>query len=118
MEFFQNFAQQIKAFYQNITQQQRVLFAVVVAAAIISVIGIFAFSGPTYGTLYSNLSPQDANQIVKKLQEKSIEYKLESEGTTILVPDDKIYDLRLALAGEGIPNSSIVGYEIFDRSNL
>jgi flagellar M-ring protein FliF len=118
MEFFQNFAQQIKAFYQNLTQQQRVLFAVVVAAAIISVVGIFAFSGPTYGTLYSNLSPQDANQIVKKLQEKSIKYKLESEGTTILVPDDKIYDLRLALAGEGIPNSSIVGYEIFDRSNL
>ncbi len=118
MEFFRNLAQQIKAFYQNLTQQQRVLFAVVVAAAIISVVGIFAFSGPTYGTLFSNLSPQDANQIVKKLQEKNTKYKLESEGTTVLVPDDQIYDLRLSLAGEGIPNSSIVGYEIFDRSNL
>ena len=103
MEFFRNLAQQIKAFYQNLTQQQRVLFAVVVAAAIISVVGIFAFSGPTYGTLFSNLSPQDANQIVKKLQEKNTKYKLESEGTTVLVPDDQIYDLCLSLAGKEFP---------------
>ena len=34
------------------------------------------------------------------------------------MPKQKVYELRLALAGEGLPQTSLIGYEIFDRTNL
>ncbi len=33
----------------------------------------------------------------------------------VLVPSDKVYDTRLALAGQGLPRGTGVGYEIFDQ---
>jgi flagellar M-ring protein FliF len=47
-----------------------------------------------------------------------VPYTLEDGGKTILVPKSQIYELRLSLAGEGLPQSSVIGYEIFDRTNL
>jgi flagellar M-ring protein FliF len=67
---------------------------------------------------FSNLEPGDASKIIEKLKERKIEYKLRDDGRTILVPKQNVYELRLQLAGEGLPNSSIVGYEIFDKGNI
>ena len=68
--------------------------------------------------MFSNLEPQDASKIVEKLKERKISYRLVNGGRTILVPKQNIYELRLQFAGEGLPNSSIVGYDIFDKSNI
>jgi flagellar M-ring protein FliF len=55
---------------------------------------------------------------VDKLKEKAVPYQLDDGGKTIRIPKDQVYDLRLSLAGEGLPQSSIIGYELFDRANL
>lgn len=67
--------------------------------------------------LYSNLSEEDAGQIVEELQSKKIPYDLVSSGT-ILVPADKVYDIRLQLAGQGLPQGAGVGFEIFDNTSF
>jgi flagellar M-ring protein FliF len=36
----------------------------------------------------------------------------------VLVPNDRVYDLRLRLASEGIPQGGGVGFEIFDKSSF
>lgn len=98
---------------------QRLALAAVALGAIAAIVALVMVANrPSYGILFSNLDPQDAAKIVEKLQEKKIPYQLEDAGKTILVPKEKIYDVRLSLAGEGLPQSSIVGYEIFDRTNL
>lgn len=71
-----------------------------------------------YRPLFSNLSSEDAGEIVKKLKEQKVPYRLESDGKAISVPSDKVYDLRLSLASEGLPQGSGVGFEIFDRKNF
>jgi flagellar M-ring protein FliF len=47
-----------------------------------------------------------------------VQYKLEDNGNTILVDKSQLYDTRIQLAGEGLPSESIVGYELFDKTNL
>lgn len=71
-----------------------------------------------YRPLFSNLTSEDAGEIVKSLKEQKIPYQIESDGKAILVPADKVYDLRLSLASDGLPQGGGVGFEIFDRKNF
>jgi flagellar M-ring protein FliF len=71
-----------------------------------------------YSTLYSDLSPEDAGEIVSKLKEQRIPYKLTAGGTTLMVPADQVYELRLSLANNGLPAGGNVGFEIFDANNF
>lgn len=104
---------------RKLSLAQRVALGAVALGAIAGIILLVTVvNKPTYGTLFTNLAPQDASKIVEKLQEKKIPYELDNAGKTILIPKEKIYDIRLSLAGEGLPQSSVIGYEIFDRTNI
>ncbi len=110
---------QLAQFLRRLSTRQRIsLGAVVVGGVVMLIFLVSVLNRPSYGTLFSNLSEQDASKIVEKLKEKSIPYVLEDGGKTIQVPRQQIYDLRLSFAGEGLPQSSVIGYEIFDRTNL
>jgi flagellar M-ring protein FliF len=75
-------------------------------------------SAPVMEPLYSGLPMQDSGVIVKELDKQGIKYELRANGGQILVPADQVLKLRVALAQQGIPsNGSLVGYEIFDRSD-
>lgn len=110
---------QFSQFIRTLTLRQRLMFGGIVLAGIIAIGSVVSIvNRPSYATLFSNVSSQDASKIVEKLKEKSVPYTLEDGGKSILVPKQQVYDLRLALAGEGLPQSSVIGYEIFDRTNL
>jgi flagellar M-ring protein FliF len=93
-----------------------------VAILVVATVGfgtlIFWNTRPDYQVLFSNLSSEDAGDIVQKLKEKKIPYELTYGGTAVQVPRDQVYDLRLALATEGLPKGGGVGFEVFDRTNL
>lgn len=69
-----------------------------------------------YQILYSNLGPEDAGQVVVRLKEMKVLYR--AEGNVIYVPSSRVYDLRLELASQGIPQGGGVGFEIFDKTQL
>lgn len=71
-----------------------------------------------YQLLYNNISPQDGGTIVAKLKEQKIPYRIEAGGTMIMVPGDKVHELRLSLAGEGLPGGGTVGFELFDNPDF
>ena len=89
---------------------------------LLSIVGfgslIFWNSQPDLQVLFSNLSPDDAGEMVNKLKEKKIPFSLSHSGTTLLVPKDQVYDLRLSFAAEGLPKGGGVGFEVFDRTNI
>ena len=68
--------------------------------------------------LFTNLSPEDAGEIVKKLKDAKTPYQITPDGKGILIPADKVYEQRLTLASEGLPQGGGVGFEIFDRKNF
>lgn len=72
----------------------------------------------SFRPLFSSLSSEDASGIVQKLKEKGIDYRINDNGTTILVPEAKVAELRLEMAGAGLPKTGRIGYEIFDKTNF
>ncbi|MBW7886946.1 MAG: flagellar M-ring protein FliF [Bacteroidetes bacterium] len=110
---------QLAVLFQRFTPRQKFIIAAVSAAALTALILLVTvFNKPSYGILFSNLNEQDASKIVQSLKEKSVPYSLEDGGKTILVPKQQLYELRLDLASSGLPNQSLIGYEIFDRTNF
>ncbi len=89
-----------------------------VVAFVISVIFLFNVSSPSYSSLYSNLSTEDRNIISAKLNRMGISHKVVEENSQILVHVDKVLNIRMMLAEEGLPTSgSFVGYEVFDHDD-
>lgn len=115
----QSFIEQSTNFFKRLSTGQKLIFGgAILLVAIIIIILISSASKQNMAVLYNSLDPQDAAKIVEILNEKQIKYELRDNGTTILIERDKIYETRLQLASEGLPQTSTVGYEIFDRTNL
>ena len=94
----------------------------IAGVALLSVIAfavlIFVANRTDYRPLFTNLTAEDAGEIVKKLKEAKTPYQITADGKGILVPSDKVYELRLSLASEGLPQGGGVGFEIFDRKSF
>ncbi|GGK18208.1 flagellar M-ring protein [Pilimelia terevasa] len=75
-------------------------------------------SKPAMAPLFSNLSGQDASAIVENLTSTGVEYELTDGGATIMVPSDKVYDLRLQMSGEGLPAQADTGYALLDKQGI
>jgi flagellar M-ring protein FliF len=108
--------QKVQGFWQKSTTPQRIL----IAGLSVFVVCVFIFliwwlNQPNYGVLYSNLYPEDAATAVKALDKAKVDYQLKNNGTTILVPQDQVYNLRLKIAGQGKMHGQGVGFELFDE---
>src|SRR5436853_763230 len=111
--------EQVKAFFQRYTLQQKLMLAG--SAALVMVLLwalVFFMNRVEFQTLYADLDPQEAQGIVQKLQELKVQYELGTDGRTIKVPSDKIAELRIQLASQGLPETGRIGFEIFDRTNF
>ncbi|MEY3729363.1 MAG: flagellar M-ring protein FliF [Pseudomonadota bacterium] len=73
-------------------------------------------SQPVMGLLYADLAQRDAGQVIAALDRLRIPYRVEGNGSRIMVADDQVGRVRLSLAREGLPAGGNVGYEIFDRN--
>lgn len=71
-----------------------------------------------FATLFRDLDPSEASQILEGLKAEKIEYKLENQGRNILVPRGIVDEQRIVYAAQGLPRSGTVGWEIFDKSQL
>src|SRR5699024_6108055 len=75
-------------------------------------------SRPTYAPLFTGLSAEDANTIVDQLRTNGVAYELTDGGSTVLVPEDSVYDQRLQAAAAGLPSSSTGGYSLLDEMGV
>jgi flagellar M-ring protein FliF len=73
---------------------------------------------PDYQVLYSGLAQSDASQVVAKLKEIKVPYQLEGDGTVIKVPQDQVYETRLAMASAGLPRGQGIGFEVFNEVKM
>ncbi|MCL4539706.1 MAG: flagellar M-ring protein FliF [Bacteroidetes bacterium] len=107
---------QFSSVLKKLTIKQKVGIGLSVIVSIIALVLLVRWANqPTYGVLFSNLEAKDASKIMDKLKQQAVPYEIGEGGKAILVPKDKVYELRLQMAGAGLPQSSTVGYEIFDK---
>jgi flagellar M-ring protein FliF len=112
--------EQAKQFYSKLNKMQKIIIFGAMGIVIIGIIAIMISTGEKkeFAVLFSDLDPKDAGKIVESLKAKNINYELTEQGRTVLIEKGVVYDTRLDLAKDGLPEQGGVGYEIFDKTNL
>ncbi len=110
---------QLRGIWSQLGASQRLSVA---AATFVLVAGLatlaFWSSHADYGLLYGGLADSEAAKVISALDDAKVPYKVGAGGGSILVPQDKVYTMRMQLAGRGIPQGEGVGFEIFDKPNF
>ncbi|CAM8328162.1 Flagellar M-ring protein [Morganella morganii] len=89
------------------------------AAAIAVIVALFLWMrSPDYRVLLSNLSAKDGGDIVSQLTQMNMPYQLADNGSAILVPADRVHELRLKLAQAGLPKGGNTGFELLDKEQF
>ena len=115
MDFFQK----ISAVWQKISLVQRALLIGLLLTFIgAGVLLTYWARRPDMRMLYQEIAPEEASRITEKISEKGIVYELRSGGTSIYVPKEQVYQLRLDMAKEGLPIGEQGGYKIFDNEKI
>lgn len=117
MNTLQAYLEQMKAIFSGLSRTQKILYtgATLLLAGSLAYILYFT-SRAEYVPLFTGLSQSDMGEVANSLKAKKISYQLSSN--TIEVPKEQLYETRLALAAEGIPKGSGIGFEIFDQQKL
>ncbi|NWH03482.1 flagellar basal-body MS-ring/collar protein FliF [Desulfobacter latus] len=111
--------EKIITMFKEMSMIRKVLLGGLLLVLVAGFITMFVWANKTpYQTAYSGLNQEDAAAVVDVLKSTNTPYRLTGDGTTILVPDSMVYDVRLTMAKEGIPKGAGVGYEIFDKSEF
>lgn len=78
----------------------------------------FLFLRADYVPLFEDMREDDASAIVTELDKQGIAYQLQNDGQDILVAEADVGTARLGLAGSGIAPGGIVGFELFNESDM
>jgi flagellar M-ring protein FliF len=75
-----------------------------------------------YRVLFPNLSEKDGGQIIERLAQMNVPYKFAEGGGTLMVPANRVHELRMKLSAAGLPSggtgghSAGPGYELLDKT--
>jgi flagellar M-ring protein FliF len=118
MDKIKAMAMQLLTIWQQLGLNQKVTVAAsgLLVAGALSVV-VFFTSKTDFALLYGNMDSKSAGEIITVLEEQNIPYEAGAGGTSIMVPREKVYSLRMTLASRGLPKAGDVGWELFDNKN-
>lgn len=90
----------------------------VVALVVVGTLFVHLESQPNFQPLFTNLQASDAGAVTAQLVSAKIPYRLDSGGTTVLVPANLVDQERVALAAQGLPTSGTVGFSTLEKSGI
>lgn len=110
---------QAQEYWQGLSTRQRWQLGIIFISVFTGLILLIIFGSRTrYVPLYTNLADEDSAEVVRKLEEMKVPYKVSKDGSTISVPDERKYQTRWELANAGIPKGGVQGFELFDQTKL
>lgn len=102
-------------FFKNLSKKAKILIAVgavvVIAGAIVTAV---VLNHKEYVVLFSDVSEEEATQIVGHLQDSGVDYQYEGDGT-IMVEESVADQTRADLVYEGYPKSGFT-YDVFTEN--
>ena len=115
-----NILEQAKIFANKLNKNQKWILGGLSALVLGGVITLIVslYEPPETTTLFNNLEATDASKIIDYLKANKINYELRENATTIVVPKNRVDEIRMAVANQGLIQDSYVGYELFDKTNL
>ena len=99
--------------FKEMSMPRKISFGIFTMVVVAGFAALFIWTNKTkFQAAYIGLSQDDASLVVGQLKESNTPYKITGDGTTIMVPEDIVYDVRLSMAREGIPKGGGDGFEI------
>ena len=103
----------------QLSNQQKILLMVAVAAVIALVVASSTWlKQADYRILFSNIAERDGGAIIAALDQMNIPYKFNESGGAILIPSNKVHEVRLRLASQGLPKGGGVGFELMENQKF
>ena len=103
----------------GLDQGQRLRLAMgIVLFVAIGIIGLVMGRQAEWRVLYSNLADKDGGAVIAQLSTLNVPYKHSDGGGAILVPADRVHDVRLKLASLGLPKGSVNGFEMMESNRF
>ncbi len=98
--------------------QQKLGLIIAVASTVALLAGLFMWGQtPDYRVLYANMSERDGGAVIEALQQQNISFKF-TDGGTLMVPEDRVHEVRLQMAAKGLPKGGTVGFEIMENQKF
>ncbi|MEN8165869.1 MAG: flagellar basal-body MS-ring/collar protein FliF [Pseudomonadota bacterium] len=87
----------------------------IAASVAIGVAVVLWSQTPSYSLLFGNLAQQDAMEIAQALQQAGIDYRVDQSTGAVMVPSADLQEARMNLAGQGLPHSDSLGFELLQQ---
>lgn len=118
-EYLKKIGSQVSNFLKGMSPGRKIAIALTLVG-ILAIIGVlFVWAGnKTFVPIMTNVNAEDSTNIIRLLREKNIPFRVDANGKTISVPPENLYEFRLELASMGLPQSGVVGYEVFDKQSI
>ncbi|MBU6154112.1 MAG: flagellar M-ring protein FliF [Bdellovibrionales bacterium] len=120
MEFINRISAQLKEFFSGLSASRKLGLGVT-GGAIALVLGALFYWASHQGyqpVTHGAMSAEDSANVMRLLREKKIPFQVDPSGKQVMVPPEYLNDLRLELAMQGLPQTSGVGYELFDKQSF
>lgn len=120
MENLRVYIDKAMAFWNGLGRPQKIAVAAGAGVLLLLLI-LFSFRGEekvVYAPLYTDLEPSEAGQVVLRLRQMNEPYQLLGGGSVVMASEKHVDDLRVTLASEGLPQSGLIGYKLFDEAKL
>jgi flagellar M-ring protein FliF len=105
--------------FGRLSNQQRILLGAAVAALIAILVAASTWLRQAdYRVLFSNVAGRDGGAIIAALDQMNVPYRFNESGSAILIPSDRVYEVRLRLATQGLPKGGNVGFELLENQKF
>ena len=113
-----NSLERLRDAFNLLGTQQKLAFMVAIAALIAVIVGTALWSQqPDWKVLFSNLGEKDGGTIIGILEQQNIPHRMSDNGG-ILVPGNRVHEIRLKLASQGLPRGGMVGFELMENQKF
>jgi flagellar M-ring protein FliF len=109
---------QLAGIWKQLGLNQRISIVVTGVAVLAGILAIGVWSSRTdYALLYGGLDEAESSKVLSALSESKVPYEIRGDGS-IVVPRNKVHEVRAQLAGKGVPRGEGIGFELLDAPNF
>ncbi len=113
-----NPVERLREAFNRLDGQQKMGLMVAIAAIIAIIVGTVLWSQqPDWKVLFSNIAEKDGGAIVASLEQQNIPHRMSDSGA-IMVPANRVHEVRLKLASQGLPRGGMVGFELMENQKF
>lgn len=111
-------ASMVAAKFASLSIPRQIGLLIGLAASIAIGLAVVLWSrDPNYVPLYTQMNMRDAAEIISALERNGVEFKLDNNNSTVLIPAANLQSTRLKLAADGLPRDPVSSEELFTGGN-